>query len=42
MSADDYAAAENIIREKMLETKRAYLEKIAAEKAAKKKKRKKN
>lgn len=41
MAAEDYAAAENIIREKMLQTKRGYLEKIAAEKEAKKKRKKK-
>ena len=41
MSAEDYADAENIIREKMLETKHSYLEKLAAEKAAKKERKKK-
>lgn len=41
MSAEDYTEAENIIREKMLATKREYLEEIAAKKAAKKKRKKK-
>lgn len=41
MSAEDYAEAENIIREKMLQTKYDYLDKLAAKKAAKKSKRKK-
>ena len=36
MSAEDYTEAETVIREKMLETKRGYIEKLAAEKAAKK------
>ena len=39
MSAEDYAAAENVIRDKMLETKNGYIQKLAEEKAAKKKKR---
>lgn len=42
MSAEDYAEAENVIREKMLETKYGYLEKIAAQKAAKRAKKRKN
>ena len=39
MSAEDYAAAENVIRDKMLETKNGYIQMLAEEKAAKKKKR---
>lgn len=39
MSAEDYAAAENVIRDKMLETKNGYIQMLAEEKGAKKKKR---